>query len=95
VFSVAIVSEVGNSKNTLFWTDRWLHGQSLDKLVPHLFGSISSRAKKRTISDALTDLRWVADIRGTLTVTVFTEYLDLWDSLAEVVLQPEIEDSHI
>jgi hypothetical protein len=95
VFSVAIVSEVGNSKNTLFWTDRWLHGQSLDKLVPHLFGSISRGAKKRTISDALTDLRWVADIRGTLTVTVFTEYLDLWDSLAEVVLQPEIEDSHI
>jgi hypothetical protein len=44
-FSIAIVSEVGNGKNTLFWTDRWLHGQSLDKLVPHLFGSIPKRAK--------------------------------------------------
>jgi hypothetical protein len=94
-FSVAIVSEVGNGKNTFFWTDRWLHGQSLDKLVPHLFGSIPSRAKKRTVSDALTDLRWVADIRGALTVAVLTEYLDLWGLLAEVVLQPEIEDSHI
>jgi hypothetical protein len=86
---------VGNDKNTFFWTDRWLHGQSLDKLVPHLFGPSPSRGKKQTVSDALTDLRWVADIRGALTVAVLTEYLDLWDLLAEVVLQPEIEDSHI
>jgi hypothetical protein len=28
-------------------------------------------------------------------VAVLSEYLDLWDLLAEVVLQPEIEDSHI
>jgi hypothetical protein len=28
-------------------------------------------------------------------VVVLSEYLDLWDLLAEVVLQPEIEDSHI
>lgn len=30
-FSVAVISEVGNGKNTCFWTDRWLHGQRLDQ----------------------------------------------------------------
>jgi hypothetical protein len=34
-FSVAIISKVGNGKNTLLWTDKWLHEQSLDE--PHLF----------------------------------------------------------
>jgi hypothetical protein len=94
-FSVAIVSEVGNGRNTLFWTDRWLHGQSLDKLVPHLFGSISSRAKKRTVYEALTNGRWVTDIRGAHTVIVLAEYLNLWQLLTEVVLQPDVDDSHI
>jgi hypothetical protein len=94
-FSVAIVSEVGNGKITLFWTDRWLHSQSLDKLVPHLFSSISNRARKRTVFEALTEGRWVADIRGSaLTVVVLIEYLDLWDLLIEVELKPEAEDSH-
>ena len=94
-FSAAISSEVGNGKNTLFWTDKWLHGQSLEMLAPLLFNSVSSRAKKRTVYDALTDGRWVADIRGARTVGVLTEFLDLWDLLAEVVLQPEVDDSHI
>ncbi|XP_022684049.1 uncharacterized protein LOC111257920 [Setaria italica] len=94
-FSVAIISEVGNGRNTLFWTNSWIHGQSLDKLVPHLFGSISNRAKKRTVHEALTDRRWVTDIRGALTLDVLVEYLGLWDLLSERALQPEVEYSHI
>lgn len=85
---------MGNGRNTLFWTDKWLHGQSLDKLVPHLFGSISTQVKKRTVHKALTNTRWVTDIRGSLTLAVLTEYLDSWDLLAEVNLQPEVNDSH-
>jgi hypothetical protein len=45
-FAVAIVSEVGNGRNTLFWTDNWVHGQSLERLVPHLFGAIACREKR-------------------------------------------------
>ena len=63
-FSVAIVSKVGNGRNTLFWTDNWVHGQNLQKLVPHLFEAISVRARKRTVLEAVSDLRWVSDIRG-------------------------------
>ena len=93
-FSVAIISEVGSGMNTLFSINRWLHGHSLEKLVPHLFGSVSGQAKKRKVHEALTYMRWVADIRA-LIVSVLTEYLDLWELLAKVVLQQEVEDSHI
>jgi hypothetical protein len=93
-FSMAVVTEVGDGKNTLFWSDRWLNGQSLDRVVPHLFHTISRRAKKRTVFDALTDMRWVSDIRGALTVAVLDEYLELWDMLSEVVLQPNVAETH-
>src|SRR6185369_4503963 len=86
---------VGNGRNTLFWTDRWLHGQRLDDLVPNLFGAISSRARKRTVQDALTDQRWVRDIRGALSLAVLREYLALWDLLSNFVLHPDIEDTHV
>jgi len=95
LFRVAIITQVGNGMNTLFWTDCWLHGRSLDMMVPHLFGTISNRARKRTVHEAMTERRWISDIRGALTVVVLAEYLWLWDLLSEVVLQPEIEDNHI
>jgi hypothetical protein len=79
---MAVVTEVGDGKNTLFWTDRWLNGQSLSRVVPHLFSIISGRTKKRTVFDGLTDMRWVSDIRGALTVPVLAEYLELWDLLS-------------
>ena len=93
---MAIISEVGNGRNTLFWTDDWIHGQNLGQLVPHLFGAIPNLVKRRrTVYEALTNMRWVADIKGALTLDVLVEYLGLWDLLAERVLQPDVEDSHI
>jgi hypothetical protein len=52
-FSAAISSVVGNDKNTLFWTDNWIDGQSLRQLAPHLVQMVSSRAKMRNVHDAL------------------------------------------
>ena len=94
-FSVAIVSEVGNGRNTLFWTDNWVHGQNLQKLVPHLFEAIFVRARKRIVREAVSDLRWVSDIWGALTVNVLAEFLGVWNLIAHLVLQPEVEDIHI
>jgi hypothetical protein len=94
-FSMAVVIEVGDGKNTLFWIDRWLNGQSLSRVVPHLFSAISGRAKKRTVFDALTDMHWVSDIQEALTVVLLAQYLELWDLLWEVVLQPNVANTHI
>jgi len=82
-------------KNTCFWTDCWVLGQSLKQTLPHLFNAIAVRARKRTVYDAITDGRWISDIRGALNVQVLIEYLHLWDLLSNIELQPGEEDTHI
>ena len=94
-FPISITSVVGNGKNTLFWTDRWLLGQRLDQTFPHLFGAGAARAKKRTVHDALVENRWISDIRGALTVNVLIEYLRLWGNLSGFELEAEVDDTHI
>ena len=51
-FAVAVKTIVGNGKNTRFWTDCWLLGQSLKQALPHLFSAIAVRARKRSVYDA-------------------------------------------
>jgi hypothetical protein len=63
--------------------------------VPNLYGSVPNRARKRTVFEAMTELRWVRHIRGAITVAVLAEYFRLWDLLSEVVLQPDVDDSHV
>jgi hypothetical protein len=62
-FRVAVVSEVGNGANALFWADKWLNGQLIADLDPHLLAETPKRiVNKRTIKEALTDHAWVLDI---------------------------------
>jgi hypothetical protein len=91
---MAIISDVGNGENTLFWTDRWLHGQCIKDLTPQLFAMIPQRKKLRTVQQALTNRTWISDIQGALTVGVIVEYFQLWDLLYDFELQPEVVDSH-
>ena len=59
-------------------------------------GMVTNRIKgRRTVYEALTNRMWVTDIKGALSLNILVEYLGLWDLLAERVLQPDVEDSHI
>lgn len=93
-FSVAISSVVGNGRNTLFWTDNWIDGQSLCQLAPHLVQMVSSRARMRNVHDALISRSWVHDIRGAITVNVLSDFLKVWDLTTDWVLTPDQEDKH-
>ena len=53
------------------------------------------RLKRRTVQEALTNRAWVTDIQGALTFGVISEYLQLWDILVDIMLQPDEEDKHI
>ena len=95
-FAMAVYSEVGNGANTLFWTDRWLHGQCIADLAPRLFVAIPKRrTKQQTVQDALTNQTWISDIKGARTVGVMVDFLLLWDVLSDFSLQPGVEDRHI
>jgi hypothetical protein len=51
----------------LFWTDRWLEGNCVADLAPNLVLTVSKLVRKRqTVSQALTNRRWVSDIKGVL-----------------------------
>jgi hypothetical protein len=66
-FSIAMETEIGDGTNTLFWRDRWLHGQRVEDFAPRLLATIPKRrANKCTVLEALTDQKWISDIRGAL-----------------------------
>jgi hypothetical protein len=95
-FSVAVAYEIGDGANTLFWSDRWLHGQCIADLAPRLFAAVSKRrVKRRSVRDALSSQAWISDIQGARTVGVLVEFLQLCDVLMDFQLQPEVEDRHI
>jgi len=88
-YSVAVTSEIGDGANTLFWTDRWIHGQCIADLAPRLFvATPKRRVKQHTVQDALTNRAWILDIQGALTVGGFVDYFHLWwDLLLDFQLQ--------
>jgi hypothetical protein len=95
LFTIAVTTEVGNGNNTLFWTDRWLHGCSIENLAPTVFACVPPRIRKtRTVAEALNNGEWPRDIQGGLSWVGIGEYLQLWDYLIEIALTDQ-EDRHI
>jgi hypothetical protein len=93
---MAVTIQVGNGEGTLFWTDRWLQGKSIAELAPRLFDGIPKRRRKnRTVREALNNNTWVSDFSGALSVGVLLEYLQLWDTLQDINLQSDTEDTHV
>jgi len=95
MFSASVCSTVGDGAGTLFWIDRWLHGQCIAEIAPSLVTRISKRVRKgRTVQQALLDNTWVRDISGSLPAEVIIEFLVIWDLIQHVQLQPGVADSH-
>jgi hypothetical protein len=65
------------------------------RLAPKPFACVpKTRAKKRNVQEALTNNRWLEDIPSHYPVAILSEFLDIWDLVQELVLQPDIEDAH-
>ena len=85
---MAVVSEVGNGARTLFWSDKWIHGQRVADIAPQVFAIVPKRRiKRRTVFEALTNHSWVSELQGALTAGVINEFLGLWDVISTVILQ--------
>jgi hypothetical protein len=96
LLSMTIITEIGDGSNTLFWKDKWLNGRSIKDLAPRVSALVSKRRANRCIvMDALNNGKWLEDIQGEISLEALLEYLELWDTLAVVVLQEGIPDRHI
>jgi hypothetical protein len=92
----AIHTEIGNGCSTLFWEDRWIHGRNLKDLAPRLLAAVPRQIRNsRTVHTTLANRSWLNDIKGALTVEVLADFLDLWDAILTVNVNPQREDKHI
>jgi exonuclease III len=93
---MAVITEVGDGTNTLFWKDKWLEGHSIRDLAPRVYALVSNRRiGKRTVREALTDGKWLEDIQGFISADGLVEFLKIWDLLSLVELQEGTPDKHI
>lgn len=82
MFQASITMMVGDGKRTLFWTDKWLDGESIADIAPCLIRAMGKRtARTRTVHEAMQGRRWVRDITGALTVQVILDYLFIWEKV--------------
>jgi hypothetical protein len=59
----SVVSMIGNGANTLFWSDRWLNGKTVQDLAPEVICMVGSRTiTSRTVAQVLANWQWVSDI---------------------------------
>ena len=88
LFQASIYIELGDGCTALFWSDRWLEGQSLPDVAPCLCNAVGTRVRsKRTVAQAPLNGQWIRDISGALTVQVLLEYMQIWEKLQNVHLQ--------
>jgi hypothetical protein len=65
-------------------------------ISPRLLPAVPRRIQNsRTVHTALANRSWLNDIKGALTVEVLVDYLDLWDAILTVNINPHREDKHI
>jgi hypothetical protein len=55
LFSMAMQTKTRDGKNTLFWSDYWMHGQKIADLAPRL---LNKRINNHSVSEALAAAKW-------------------------------------
>jgi hypothetical protein len=88
---MAVDAIVGNGETILFWSDRWINGNTMAEIAPNLYKAVPKRVvRSRTVAQALNNRVWASDINGALTVPVLMDCFRIWDFLDRVALQQEV-----
>jgi hypothetical protein len=90
LFDAATKITIGNGQTANFWNDKWLHEMSPKEIAPQLY-KISVR-KNRTVKEALTDKKWLSDLRFSLDIGHSDELLRLEILLNNVQLTQAPDD---
>jgi hypothetical protein len=89
MLQACVKCEVGNGQRFRFWTDRWLGGRNIQQMAPNLMQFVRHGALTMTVAEALSDDKWIVQIRGALTVPAIVEFVELWDTIRGVQLTEE------
>ncbi|GJN27994.1 hypothetical protein PR202_gb16071 [Eleusine coracana subsp. coracana] len=66
-------------------------GQRIEDFTPLIFSMVPKRiANRRTMASMLGNQAWIQDIHGVTTVEVIMEFLQLWDLIIKLDLQPGV-----
>jgi hypothetical protein len=80
---------LGNEESTFFWTDQWLNGSSIKDIAPAVFGVVSGKKKKETVTEAMHEDAWIRHITGPLTMRILVEFDHLCELLEGVQLSEQ------
>jgi hypothetical protein len=64
-FQASTYTVVGDGWSTLFWEDKWIHGDYISNLAPCLYQIVPSQTRQRqSVKEVLTNRQWVRAISG-------------------------------
>jgi hypothetical protein len=82
--------------STSFWLNPWLHGRSVEEVMPNLFTTLSGRQWHRhSVAKVLKNKSWLGDIARPLTVPVLVQYVLFHEQVEAITLDPTAQDSTI
>lgn len=96
MYQVSTIVQVGNGARTLFWSDKWIEGKSIEELAPLVWAAVPKRTRNtRLVRDALVGTIWARDVTGSLSVPALRQYLHLWYRLQRINIDQNQEDKFI
>jgi hypothetical protein len=73
-----------------------LDGRKIKDIAPNIYAMVHKRViNRRRTSEALQNMSWTTDFRGSLTIAVLLEFVELYQQLDEVILQQGVSDTHV
>jgi hypothetical protein len=82
---------VGDGETASFWHDNWSSRGPLATWAPELY-SIASR-KNRSVAKEIRDNNWIRSVARINSPIQLTQYLEIWDNVHEIILDPLRPDS--
>ena len=94
IYQAATASTANDGRTTLFWEDRWLHGQRVQEIAPLIYSSIPKRIQtSMVVRQATEDAAWARDVGPNLGPDALQQFLLLWQSVSTWEVVESMQDT--
>jgi hypothetical protein len=91
LFRASTRIDIGDGETASFWHDNWCTRGPLAAWAPDLF-AIATR-KNRSVAKEISDNNWIRSVARINSPTQLTQYLEIWDIVQTIFLDPSRPDS--